>query len=201
MIHPEYCQRIVTVNVRNEAKMVSCRSMSVVGYSAIILFWGVVSACNAAAVSEQQLIISKFPSYHILKNNELDKETFQYYQKNYDGSQAGIVKTDIDGNGVQDIAALLKADGGSSTKFVILLCDASSSCSVTFELDTSPHQQIYITRVKAGTLISQTEAIDTPVPSVKLVHDGIRLTYFEKAEMVFFRDDKLHKISSIQTAD
>jgi hypothetical protein len=175
--------------------------VSTVVHSVFLVFWVLVLACNATAVSEQQLIKSKFPRYHILKNSELDKETLQHYQANYGGNQAGIVKTDIDGNGVQDIAVLLKTDGSSSTKFVILLCDASSLCNVTYELDTSPHQQIYITRVKAGTLISQTEAIDTAIPSVKLVHDGIRLTYFEKAEIVFFWDDKLQKINSIQTAD
>ena len=171
---------------------------------AVILVCSIPSfSCAAKKACDEQDIRTQFPGYHILDARDLDTMTSDYFQEKFSMLAPGLVKADFDGNGYQDLAVLLRADNVKTTKFVIFLSSASAQCAVAYELDVSLHyDSVYLTPVRAGSALSQTESIDikTPMSPVKLAHTGIRLTYLGKAEVVLYWDDKLGKIITIQTA-
>ena len=138
-----------------------------------------------------------------MRLNDLDSQTRNYFRNEYKNECPGIVKLDFNGDGRQDYAVLLRNNKSKKTKFVILFCLSDSLFKKVYELDVTNFSNIiYLSLVKKGARVSQTESIETNAPpQTQLKYDGVRLTYFEKAEIVIFWNEKLKKIETIQTAD
>jgi len=150
-------------------------------------------------------IVKKFPGKHILSLNDLDKETRYYFKSTFPNNNPGIVESDLNGDGNRDYSILLRDNNSSTTKLLIFFCLKNLSLKKMYELDvTSLNDIVFLNIVNKDTFISQTEAIDIKnehLLSKKLIHDGVKLTYFGKAEIVLFWNDKLKKIETIQTSD
>jgi len=162
----------------------------------------IISVGKIDANNEKYEFVNEYPEYHLLSINELSKETKDHFKNISPNNEPGIIKLDFDGDGNKDYAILLRKNDSMSTIFVVLLCDKVSSCKNYYELNVSNyHDIVYLSLAKAGVFISQAEALDTHSSAVKLKHDGVKLTYFGKAEIVLYWNEKLKIIESIQTAD
>ena len=149
-------------------------------------------------------LLSPFPGYHIFTLDERDPDTRAILVQHFAKKNPSVIEADFDGDGHLDYALLLKNAKTANTKLVVLLCSSTLPCKSVYDLDlTGSAGEVYLKRIPAGALVSQTEAVDTgenTIP-VKLNSAGIRLVYFEKAEVVLYWDTKLGKIQEIQTGD
>jgi len=139
-----------------------------------------------------------------LTSKERDPDTTAFILKRFPKSNPSVVHADFDGDGNLDYALLLKNDKSQAAKLVVLLCSGTSHCRSVYELDvTADSGIVYLRPVATGSVVSQTEAIDsTTAPSPAKLHStGIQVTYFEKAAVVLYWDRKLKKIREVQTAD
>jgi hypothetical protein len=153
--------------------------------------------------AEMENVLSLFPRCHLLTLEERDPDTKAFLVKHLPKSNPSVVHADFDGDGHVDYALLLKNGKTANTKLVVLLCP-SLPCKTVYELDlTGSAGEVYLKRITAGTRVSQTDAIDTNknVAFVSLASAGIRLVYFEKAEVVLHWNQKSGKIQEIQTGD
>jgi len=178
----------------------------------IVIAIAIAIACCYIAVAESKKVmdneeiktLNQFPGYHLLSLNDLDLQTRDYFRSKYPNENNSIIKSDFNGDGYKDYAILLRKNNSKKTKLIILFCSAVSPCKKFYALDvTNFYDIVYLRSVKSGNLISQTEAIDINNSSspVRLKHDGIQLTYFGKAEIVIYWNEKLKKIETTQTAD
>ena len=172
--------------------------------SGVVLAFLAAILCSAAQGQNCRLdeVLSRFPGFHVLKLEERDSETRAFLNQFAKGNPS-VVHADFDGDGRPDFALLLRSAGGKA-RFVIVLCPESQELKTVHDLDvTGSDGGAYLKPVPAGTLVSQTEAIDsgTRVPRVRLTSPGIRVVYFEKAEVLLYWSPQLHKIREIQTGD
>jgi hypothetical protein len=177
----------------------------------IIVIAVAIACCSVAAAeskkamnNEENKIISQFPGYHILSLKDLYPETRGYFSRDYPNEKPGIVKSDFNGDGYQDYAVLLKKNNAQKTKLVILFCSAVSPCNKIDEVDVGySYAIVYLRLVKSGTVIEETDAADTENPSspMRLKHAGVELTYSGQAKIVYYWNEKLKKIETMQTAD
>jgi len=149
-------------------------------------------------------VLSNFPGFHLLVPKERDPDTTAFILKRFPKSNPSVVHADFDGDGNLDYALLLKNDKSQATKLVVLLCSESGHCRSVYELDvTAGSGIVYLRPVATGSVVSQTEAIDsTTAPSPAKLHSiGIQVAFFEKAAVVLYWDRKVKKIREVQTAD
>jgi hypothetical protein len=62
----------------------------------------VVSLLSSVAIAQanpENLVLNRFPGYHVLTARELDSETKTYFLQHFPKSQPGMVIADFDGNG------------------------------------------------------------------------------------------------------
>ena len=161
--------------------------------------------CSAAQGQDCKLdeVLGDFPGFHVLKLEERDSDTRAFLAAHFRNGDPNIVHADFDGDGRSDYALLLKSRAGRA-KLVVVLCRESQNPKTVYDLDvTGSEGETYLQRVPAGTSVSQTEAIHTGdnVPRATLNSAGIRVVYFEKAEVVLYWSVKFHKIQEIQTGD
>lgn len=173
--------------------------------SGVLLALVIASLCPIAVGQNCELgeVLNQIPGFHVLRLEERDADTRAFLIKHFAKDNPSVVHADFDGDGRPDYALLLKSSAGKA-KFVIVLCPESAQLRTVHDLDvTGSEGQTYLQRVPAGTLVSQTEAIDTggKAPRVRLRSAGVRVVAFEKAEVVLYWSSKLHKIEAIQTAD
>ena len=176
--------------------------MKVFGVLLALVF---ASLCSTAEGQNCELgdVLSHFRGFHVLNLEERDPDARAFLIKHFTKDNPSVVHADFGGDGRPDYALLLKNSAGKA-KLVIVLCPEASTLKTVYDLDvTGSEGQSYLQRVPAGTLVSQTEAIDTggKVPRIRLSSVGIRVVDFEKAEVVLYWSSKLHKIETIQTAD
>lgn len=164
--------------------------------------------CSAASGAEEpdnnlDKVLKLFPGYHLLTLRERNSETRAFVQ-HYPNLNPSVVHADFDGDGHPDYALLLKNDKSGTARLVVLLCPTDDSCKAVYRLQLSGYAEVtYLTPTAVGSQISQTDAVDTgpPSPSVRLRATGIRVTYFEKGEVVLYWNRKLKRIEEIQTGD
>jgi hypothetical protein len=154
--------------------------------------------------SDVDNLLSSFPGYHLLTLKERDSDMRAFFVQHFPKANPSVVHADFDGDGLQDYALLLRNDKSPATKLVVLLCYQAEYCRSVYELDVTGYSDsVYLRPLARSTVVSQTEAIDTPnqSSSVKLKISGIQVTYFGKGELVLYWDKKLKKIKEVQTSD
>jgi hypothetical protein len=179
------------------------RSGSILALVLTILFCCVTGA-GQQRDSGLDAALNKFPGYHLLALQERDSDARAYIVQHFGKSNPSVVRGDFDGDGHPDYALILKDNKSGKTRLVALLCPAQDQCRSVYDLDvTTDAGSIYIRPIPVGTLVSQTEAIDSKnqAAPLKLTSPGIRLKYFGQAEVVLYWNKKLKKIQEIQTED
>jgi hypothetical protein len=174
-----------------------------------VLFASFLCCCVGLSARQEQKsdvgnVLTNFPGFHLLTSKERDPDTTAFILKRFPKSNPSVVHADFDGDGNLDYALLLKNDKSQAAKLVVLLCSGTSHCRSVYELDvTADSGIVYLRPVATGSVMSQTEAIDsTTAPSPAKLHStGIQVTYFEKAAVVLYWDRKLKNIREVQTAD
>jgi hypothetical protein len=172
-------------------------------FSVVILLSCTVLSTAEAPSRTINHVLDSFPGYHLLKLQERDTDTRAFLVQHFPKINPSVVQADLDGDGHADYALLLKNNKSGATKLVVLLCSINVQCKSVYELDvTADSGGVYIRAVPMGSQLSQTDAIDTNDRApVKLRSVGIRLVYFEKAEIVLHWNGKLKKLEEIQTGD
>jgi hypothetical protein len=171
----------------------------------VLLPFTLAILCSAAEGQscETSQVLMHFPGFHLLKLDERDANTKAFLTAHFLKSNPSVVHADFDGDGFADYALLLKNRVGTA-KLVVVLCLESQKLRTVYSLGVSGSAgEVYLKTVPPGTLVSQTEAIDTggKTSRMRLSSAGIRVVYDEKAEVVLFWNAKLHRIQEIQTAD
>ena len=167
----------------------------------VTLVWCVaLSAGDGQSVDDA---LKLFPGYHVLTLQERDPSLKAYVVQQFPKSNPSVVHADFDGDGHQDYSLLLKNDKLGKTILVVILCPAEGQCKSVYNSDLSADSSsVYLRPVPVGSRVSQTEAIPTSDHSPgRLKSAGIRLRYYEKAEVVLYWNSKLKKIEEIQTGD
>ena len=169
----------------------------------------ILFCCSAASVAEEpdkdlDNVLKLFPGYHLLTLSERNSETRAFLKQHYPNRNPSVIHADFDGDGHPDYALLLKNDKSGAAKLVVLLCPTDDGCKTVYRLDLSGYAEVtYLKAASAGSRTSQTDAVDAgqPGPSAKLRATGIRVSYFEKGEVVLHWNRKLKRIEEIQTGD
>jgi hypothetical protein len=158
--------------------------------------------CLAQPSDDAQIrgILTHFPGYHLLTLHERESDTRAFLLKHFPGSDSSLVHADFDGDGTLDYALLLRGEKPGSTELVILLCAENRECKSVHESQVGT-ESVYLKPVPAGSKVSETDAPDGEQATAKLNSPGIRLAYFEKAEVVFYWDRKSKKIVEVETGD
>jgi len=147
-------------------------------------------------------VLSGFAGYRLLTLNELDPDARAFFLKHFPKANPSVVHADFNGDGNLDYALLLRNDKSEAAKLVILLCSQDTHCRSVSESDISGYSgSAFVRPVAKGSKVSQTESIETGSPPVSLKFSGVRVTYFGKAEVVLYWNEKAKKIESITTAD
>src|SRR5258705_7150681 len=164
--------------------------------------------CIALSASDGQgtgvdSVLELFPGYQVLTLQERDPNLKAYVVQHFQKANPSVVHADFDGDGHQDYALLLKNDKLGKTILVVALCPADGQCKSVYNLDVSADaSSVYIRPVPIGSRVSQTDAIPTSDHSPgRLKSAGIRLRYYEQAEVVLCWNSKLKKIEEVQTGD
>jgi hypothetical protein len=167
-----------------------------------------LGCCVALSASDGQgadvdSILKLFPGYHVLTLQERDPNLKAYVVQHFPKANPSVVHADFDGDGHQDYALLLKNDKLGKTILMVALCPADGQCKSVYKLDVSADSNsVYIRPVPVGSRVSQTDAIPTSDHSPgRLKSAGIRLRYYEQAELVLYWNSKLKKIEKVQTGD
>jgi hypothetical protein len=169
----------------------------------VVLVWSVLASASDERAGDVGIILKQFPGYHVLTLQERSPDLKGFLGQHFPKSNASVVQADFDGDGHQDYALLLKDDKLGKTMLVVVLCPADGQCTSVYNLDVSADtSSIYIRPVPVGSRVSQTQAIPTSGGSpVKLKATGVRLTFYEQAEVVLYWNTKLRKIEEVQTGD
>jgi hypothetical protein len=168
------------------------------------LFSGVVASAQENQKSNLDNILSSFPGYHLLTLNERDSGTRAFISQHFPKLNPSVVHADFDGDGHLDYALLVRNEKSKTTKLIVLLCSEDGQCRKVYELDVSMYSElVYVQPAANGSVASQTDTFDsTEHPSpVRLKSTGIKVSYFEKGEVVLYWNRKLKKIKEVQTAD
>ena len=158
-----------------------------------------LSATEADSIAAR--VLQQFPGFHVVTLQERDPDARAWITKHFPRSDASVVHADFDGDGHPDLALLLKSDKSAASKLVILLCPPADQCRPAYQLDLGSVEGTYITSVRAGSKVTETEAEEDAAPSVRLKFTSIRLVYFEKAETVFYWNPERKQFEQIQTGD
>jgi len=174
----------------------------------IFVFFVASVWCVALSASDGQgtsvdSVLKLFPGYHVLTLQERDPNLKAYVVQHFPKANPSVVQADFDGDGQQDYALLLKNDKLGKTILVVALCPADGQCKSVYNLDVSADSSsVYIGPVPVGSRVSQTDAIPTSDHSPgRLKSAGIRMRYYEQAEVVLYWNSKLKKIEEVQTGD
>jgi hypothetical protein len=138
---------------------------------------------------------------------ERDSETKAFIVRHFPKGNPSVVHADFNGDGHPDYAILLKHNKSGATKLVVLFCSGNTECKGVLEHEVTTTDatsaEVYIRPVPTGSLVSQTDAIDTKdLPSpVRLKSTGIEVIYFGKAKLVVYWNNKHRKIEWVQTED
>jgi hypothetical protein len=149
-------------------------------------------------------ILNLFPGYHVLTLAERNAETRAFVLRRFPKDNPSIVNADINGDGSLDYALLLKDDKSNHTKLVVLLCSRDNPCKKVFELDVTGYSgTAYLRPVSSGSKVPRTDGIDENAHSgpATVSATGIRVTYFEKGEVVYYWNEKHGKLEAVQTKD
>ncbi len=153
---------------------------------------------------ELDVVLSRFPSQHMLTIDDLDSQTKTFFLKHFPKGNPGIVRADFNGDGHEDFALVLIDNKSKAAKLQILLCSGEGACKSTYELDVTPYSDlVYLRPIAVGSTVSQTEAIDANdhASPVKIKRTGIAITYFGKGKVVLYWNSKHKKIEEVQTED
>jgi len=155
-------------------------------------------------VGNLDVALKMFPGYHLLTVQERDSDVRAFILKHFAKRNPSIVRADFDGDGHLDYAMLLKNDKSEAAKVVVLLCSGEAKCRSVYDVDITGYAEIaYLRPVAAGSVVSETEAVDTAShpAAIRLKTSGVQVTYFQKGAVVLYWSKKLKKIEEIQTAD
>ena len=155
---------------------------------------------NSDLVLEKTL--GQFPRYHLLSLSDLDSWAAQNFIEDFPKEKPGLVKGDFDGDGHTDYAILLRSNFATSTRLVVLRYSEAQNYTISYEIE-DVYTMSYITVVKTGSCIEETDATDVvnPLSPMILKYPGIRLTHSGKSERVIFWDERTNKFEEIWTAD
>ncbi|MGB2677215.1 MAG: hypothetical protein WAN12_09050 [Candidatus Acidiferrum sp.] len=171
---------------------------------AVSLFCCAALSQTKAPKNDLDIILSHYPGQHLLTLKELDSDTRAFFLRRFPKGNPSVVHGDFDGDGHLDFAILLRDNKSGVTKLEVLLCSGVGQYKSVYTLDLGAHSgSVYIRPVPIGSKVSETDAIDTKdnLPPLKLRSTGIRLTYFEQAEVVLYWNRDHKKIEEVQTAD
>jgi hypothetical protein len=157
-----------------------------------------------AQKSAMDVILSRFPGYHVLTLPERDPDAREFIKGHFAKSNPSVVHADFDGDGRPDYALLLKEGKLGTTKLVVLLCSADTQCKTVFDVDvTASSGEVFIRPLPIGSQVSQTDATGTKEypPPVRLRSTGIELTYFGQAKVIYYWNRKNKKVEAVQTED
>lgn len=176
------------------------RYTSTIG-SLVMLFWIVLASYGQTR--DIASILNQFPGYHVLRLEDRNPDLKNFLGRHFPKSNGSVVHADFDGDGQQDYALLVRNDELGKAMLLILLCRADGTCKKVYDLDLSAYSSsIYVRSVLVGSRVSETAAVSTSNRApVKLGWTGVRLTYYEQAQLVLFWNSKLRKIEELQTRD
>jgi len=170
--------------------------------SLMALVWCIALSASDGQGTDVDSVLKRFPGYHLLTLQERDPDVKAFVVRHFPKANPSVVRADFNGDGSPDYAVLLRDDKTGTTKLVVLLCSADGQCKSVYELDETAYAgAVYLRPVSMGSKLSQTEAVNSNTPPVKLHSTGIQVTYFEKGKVVLHWNRKLQKIEEVQTGD
>ena len=147
--------------------------------------------------------LALFPGYHILTPQERDADSQAYFHRHFPGGNPSVVRADFSGDGRSGYALLLESNTSEARMIVVVLCPKSGSCEKAYELDEGAYLgSAYLRPISPGSVIPKTDiAGGGPAAAVRLHATGIRIIYFNKAEIVLYWNAKDKKIEEITVSD
>ncbi len=151
----------------------------------------------------------KYPDWHIMRTSGFDKSVTDSIRSRFGENAAPqICRGDFDGNHLEDIALLIRANVGAGTK-LITLRQSSRQRWLLDELSTLPFNSgfqegyskfsIYITPRSSGNVEFWPGDGTGKTGRLELKNDGIELNYEGKASVLYYWNGKGY--SQVQTGD
>lgn len=165
--------------------------------------WTVSGLAAQSQTDEMYRALALLPGYHILTSQERDSDAQAYFHRHFPGGDPSVVHADFSGDGRSDYALLLKNNKSEARMVVVVLCAKGSSCEKAYELDEGAYLgSAYLRPIKPGSIIPKTDIPGGgPAAAVRLRATGIRIIYFNKAEIVLYWNAQHKKIEEITISD
>jgi hypothetical protein len=177
--------------------------MNLLGIALLIINCSALTAAQVRDDASDTFVHKNYPGFHLLRMSERDADTRTFLTKNFKDANPSLLHADFDGDGHPDYAMLLKSDHSTAAQLAILLCENQEQCHPVYKLDITGASEIsYLSRIPVGSKIAETDsAEDNDSHAVKLITVGVRLSYFEKAEVALYWNKQLKKIVEVATGD
>ena len=165
--------------------------------------WAVSGVAAQSQTDEMNRALALLPGYHVLAPQERDSDAQAYFHRHFPGGDPSVVRADFSSDGRSGYALLLKSNKSEARMLVVVLCPKSGSCEKAYELDEGAYLgSAYLRPITPGSIIPKTDIPGGgPAAVVRLRATGIRIIYFNKAEVVLYWNAKHKKIEEIVISD
>jgi len=169
-------------------------------YSALLLATGMANTgAYADELTSAQAVIDAY-SKKLVVTKDLDEEVREYLKGKPELTNPGVVRLDINGDGVEDVALLTKEKKSEELWLRIFLCTSNCQESTPRQLGHFDGIQ-YIGLIKAGSIVSQAGSLPGANVSKRLKNPAVAITYSGKGKVVYYWEESEQKVKSIQASD
>jgi len=142
-------------------------------------------------------------SYTLLKLNDLYETTRAYYADSSESLNPGSIVGDFDGDGRDDCAMLLVAKDTNGDMLLSITISRKQQEDQVYLKSIGPYSYKGILFISPVILDIELLAVESgrQIDSLKLAQNGIKLTYYGKAETQFFWSDKNQEIMLFPTGE
>ncbi len=177
-------------------------------FAAIFLISALVVICLVAEIDAQdkkdlpvlasENLDKKYVDWSFLKQNV---EVSSFYRSYFKNGVPSLVKGDFDGNGLEDMAALVAYPNTIYSEksishlydLVVLLNKKNNYQLVIIESKIPENDIVYLSLIKKGTSIAEFDSAKTFL----LKNDSFSFSFFEKAGSVYyFMNGKFHTVTT-----
>ena len=140
--------------------------------------------------------------YKLLEVDDLDDQFARQHYDSLGHDDPGKVTKDFNGDGLDDCAVLYVGEADDNY-FVLLSIALNYDEWSVEEMFRLGHYKglVFLSPVKAGTEVFTPQSFTDGHEYAKLLYTGIRVTYSEKAEFVYFWSEERQIMWAIQTVD
>lgn len=174
--------------------------MPMLRYSALLLAIGIANAGACAdELPSAQAVIDAY-SKNLVVTKDLDEEVQEYLKGKPELINPGVVRLDINGDGIEDVALLTKKKKSKELWLRIFLCTNICRESTLRQLGHFDGIQ-YIGLIQAGSIVSQAGSLPGAKVSKRLKNPAVAITYSGKGRVVYYWEESEQKVKSIQASD